>query len=214
MQRSRLSTEDLRKLLEATREVEPWFYKAMLIALLSAQRTAHSAQRREYITRMKFSDVKDGRLFITQGKKGNTLAIPVALGLPEIDMTLSDGIALCRRDNPAEYLIYSATRRHGRKPGPVSPENITQAFSRARARCGLDTIENPPTFHDIRSLSGRLYEARQGEAFAQRLRGLKNLPITKKYLDPRRARVRAGLKHVYDFRTFSDSLKFSLHVRR
>ncbi|WP_334316714.1 tyrosine-type recombinase/integrase [Pantoea piersonii] len=126
IQRSRLSTEDLRKLLEATREVEPWFYKAMLIALLSAQ-------RREDITRMKFSDVKDGRLFITQGKKGNTLAIPFALGLPEIDMTPIDGIALCRRDNPSEYLIYSATRRHGRKPGPVSPENITQAFSRARA---------------------------------------------------------------------------------
>lgn len=187
--------------------MEPWFYKAMLIALLSAQ-------RREYITRMKFSDVKDGRLFITQGKKGNTLAIPFALGLPEIDMTPIDGIALCRRDNPSEYLIYSATRRHGRKPGPVSPENITQAFSRARARCGLDTIENPPTFHEIRSLSGRLYEARHGEAFAQRLPGLKNLPITKKYLDPRRARVRAGLKHAFDFRTFSDSLKFSLHVRR
>ncbi|MBZ6387482.1 site-specific integrase [Pantoea piersonii] len=179
IQRSRLSTEDLRKLLEATREVEPWFYKAMLIALLSAQ-------RREDITRMKFSDVRDGRLFITQSKKGNKLAIPVALGLPEIDMTLSDGIALCRRDNPSEYLIYSATRRHGRKPGPVSPENITQAFSRARARCGLDTIENPPTFHEIRSLSGRLYEARHGEAFAQRLLGHKNLSMTKKYLDPRR----------------------------
>ncbi|MCG7389681.1 tyrosine-type recombinase/integrase [Pantoea sp. ACRSB] len=55
-----------------------------------------------------------------------------------------------------------------------------------RARCGLDAIENPPTFHEIRSLSGRLYEARHGEAFAQRLLGHKNLSMTKKYLDPRR----------------------------
>lgn len=178
IQRSRLSIDDFRMLLEATREAEPWFYKAMLIALLSAQ-------RREDITRMKFSDVRDGRLFITQSKKGNKLAIPVALELPETEMTLSDGIALCQQNNPSEYFIYSASRRNGRKPGPVTPENITQAFARARMRCGLDTGTNPPTFHEIRSLSGRLYEARNGEAFAQRLLGHKNLSMTKKYLDLR-----------------------------
>ncbi|WP_233593059.1 hypothetical protein [Candidatus Pantoea deserta] len=46
-------------------------------------------------------------------------------------------------------------------------------------RCGLDTGANPPTFHEIRSLSGRLYETRNGEAFAQRLLGHKNLSMTK-----------------------------------
>jgi len=178
VQRSRLSIEQFRMMLEAVRGSEPWFHCALLVALVTAQ-------RREDITRMKFPDVRDRRLFITQSKKGNKLAIPVDLELPDIGMTLNDVIEECRRNNPSQHFIYSATRRHGRRPGPVRPENLTQAFTRARARCGLNEADNPPTFHEIRSLSGRLYEAHYGEEFAQRLLGHKNLSMTQKYLDTR-----------------------------
>ena len=47
----------------------------------------------------------------------------------------------------------------------AAPENLTQA----RTRCGLDEADNPPAFHEIRSLSGRLFEAHYGEVFTQRL---------------------------------------------
>lgn len=178
VQRSRLSVEQFRMLLEAVPESEPWFYRALLVAVVTAQ-------RREDITRMRFSDVREGRLFITQSKKGSKLAIPVDLALPDIGMTLNDVIELCRRNNPSPHFIYSAARRHGRRPGPVRPENLTQAFTRTRARCGLDALPNPPTFHEIRSLSGRLYEAHYGQAFTQRLLGHRNLTMTQKYLDSR-----------------------------
>ena len=46
---------------------------------------------------------------------------------------------------------------------------------------------NPPPFHEIRSLAGRLYEKERDEKFAQRLLGHKNLTMTQKYLDARGA---------------------------
>ena len=84
--------------------------------------------------------------------------------------------------SPSEYFMYSATLRQGRKPS-LSRQKILPGPS--PARCGLDTGANPAFFHEIRSLSGRLYEARQGEAFEQRLLAHKSLSMTKKYLDPR-----------------------------
>ncbi|WP_426607074.1 tyrosine-type recombinase/integrase [Pantoea anthophila] len=175
VQRSRLSVEQFRMLLEAVPESEPWFYRALLVAVVTAQ-------RREDITRMRSSNVRDGRLFITQSKKGSKLAIPVDLALPAIGMTLNDVIELYRRNNPSPLFIYSAARRHGRRPGPVRPENLTQAFTRTRAHCGLDTLPDPPTFHEICSLSGRLYEAHYGQAFTQRLPRYRNLTLPQKDL--------------------------------
>lgn len=134
---------------------------------------------------MNFFDIRDGRLFITQRKKGNKLAIAVDLALPHIGMTLNNVLELCRRDNPSKHFIYSAKRRHGRRPCPVRPENLTQAFMRIRARCGLDALPYPPTFHAIRSLSARLYEAHYGQEFTQRLLGHKNLTMIHNYFDSR-----------------------------
>ncbi|NIE52132.1 tyrosine-type recombinase/integrase (plasmid) [Pantoea dispersa] len=68
---------------------------------------------------------------------------------------------------------------------PPRPENLTQALTQARTRCGLDEADNPPAFHEIRSLSGRLFEAHYGEVFTQRLLGHKNLSMTQKYSDLR-----------------------------
>ncbi|MGD8105803.1 tyrosine-type recombinase/integrase [Pantoea sp. FN0302] len=50
---------------------------------------------------------------------------------------------------------------------------------------GLHFGPHPPSFHEIRSLSGRLYETENGKEFAQRLLGHKNISMTKKYLDSR-----------------------------
>ncbi|EFZ5937058.1 tyrosine-type recombinase/integrase, partial [Shigella boydii] len=45
--------------------------------------------------------------------------------------------------------------------------------------------ENPPTFHEVRSLAGRLYKETCGEEFAQRLLGHTSEKTTKMYLDER-----------------------------
>lgn len=65
------------------------------------------------------------------------------------------------------------------------PDAMTSAFAEARELIGIQFGPNPPTFHEIRSLASRLFGIENGEEFAQRLLGHKNLSMTKKYLDPR-----------------------------
>ncbi|NIA33267.1 integrase [Serratia marcescens] len=45
--------------------------------------------------------------------------------------------------------------------------------------------ESPPTFHEIRSLAGRLYEKERGKDFAQKLLGHTTEMMTLKYLKTR-----------------------------
>lgn len=45
--------------------------------------------------------------------------------------------------------------------------------------------DNPPTFHESRSLAGRMYETECGREFAQHLLGHKSEKMTAKYLDLR-----------------------------
>ena len=87
--------------------------------------------------------------------------------------------------NPTDFMLYSPVRRGGRKPRPLTPDGITQAFSEVRDMCELGLGPNPPPFHELRSLASRLYEKERGEEFSQRLLDHKNLAMTKKYLDVR-----------------------------
>lgn len=178
VRRERLSLEQFLAIRNAAESMGGWLQNAMNIGLLTGQ-------RREDVTRMKFSAIKDGRLFVTQSKTGHKLAMPLDLELKELGMSLELIVDECRKDNPSDSLIYSAVRRGGRKPGPVSPDALTGAFAEAREISGIRFGPNPPTFHEIRSLASRLYEVENGEDFAQRLLGHKNLSMTKKYLDSR-----------------------------
>lgn len=178
VKRERLSIQNFAAIRAAASSMGTWLEYAMLLALLTGQ-------RREDVTMMKFSDITDERLFISQSKTGHKLAIPLALRLEAVSLTLGDVVEMCKRDNPSDHLIYSAVRRGGRKPGPVTPDGLTQAFSEAREMSGIQFGPNPPTFHEIRSLASRLYEVENGEEFSQRLLGHKNLSMTKKYLDSR-----------------------------
>ncbi|WP_369075676.1 tyrosine-type recombinase/integrase [Salmonella enterica] len=70
-------------------------------------------------------------------------------------------------------------RRDGRKPGPLVPDRLTLAFPTVRDSTGLKFGPNPPSFHEIRSLAGHLYESERGGDFAQRLLSHKNTTMTK-----------------------------------
>jgi|SRR5471030_274253 len=178
VRRERLSLEQFLSIRQAASGMGPWLVNAMNIGLLTGQ-------RREDVTRMAFSDVNDGRIFVTQSKTGHKLALPLSLELSAAGISLESTIELCRANNPSDSLIYSSVRRGGRKPGAITPDGLTQAFSDARVLSGVQFGANPPTFHEIRSLASRLYEVENGEDFSQRLLGHKNLSMTKKYLDSR-----------------------------
>lgn len=178
VKRERLSLDNFIAIRTAAASMGGWLECAMNIGLLTGQ-------RREDITRMKFSDIADGRLFITQSKTSHKLALPVTLRLEIIGLDLNGVIERCRVGNPSDNLIYSSVRRGGRKAGPVMPDAMTGAFAEARDLSGIQFGANPPTFHEIRSLASRLYEVENGEEFAQRLLGHKNIAMTKKYLDSR-----------------------------
>jgi integrase len=61
------------------------------------------------------------------------------------------------------------------------------AFQRAREKAGIEASEGrtPPSFHEIRSLSERLYREEFGADFAQAMLGHKSAQMTSKYDDLR-----------------------------
>ena len=61
----------------------------------------------------------------------------------------------------------------------------TKKFVATQRASGLEFEENPPTFHEIRSLAGRLCEKEKGTEFTQKLLGHKSEKMTGKYLDAR-----------------------------
>lgn len=180
VKRERLLQEQYEVIRNAAFRYSEWVANAFDLALVTGQ-------RREDVSLFRFSDVRDGRLFVTQEKTGHKLAIPLDLRLEASDLLLQDVVDRCRINNPSDFMLYSSVRRGGRKPGPLTPDGLTQAFSTVRNATGLKFGPNPPSFHEIRSLAGRLYESERGEDFAQRLLGHKNLTMTKKYLDARGA---------------------------
>ncbi|HED2701058.1 TPA: tyrosine-type recombinase/integrase [Klebsiella oxytoca] len=180
VKRDRLLIDTFMVIREESKKHSPWVINALDLALVTGQ-------RREDVAAFRFSDVKDGRLYITQGKTEHKLAISVDLRLDAAGLVLQDVIERCRENNPSDFMLYSAVRRGGRKPGALTPDGLTQAFSDVRDMTGIKFGPNPPSFHEIRSLASRLYKDERGEDFAQRLLGHKNLTMTKKYLDSRGA---------------------------
>lgn len=180
VKRERLLLEHFTVIRQAALSHPEWAANACDLALATGQ-------QREDVSLFRFSDIRDGRLFVTQEKTGHKLAISLNLRLGAASLLLQDVIERCRVNNPSDFMLYSSVRRGGRKPGPLTPDGLTQAFSDLRDSCGLRFGPNPPSFHEIRSLAGRLYEVEYGEEFAQRLLGHKNIAMTKKYLDARGA---------------------------
>ncbi len=180
VKRERLLLEHFLVIREAALTHSEWLPNACDLALVTGQ-------RREDISLFRFSDVKEDRLFVTQEKTGHKLALPLDLKLEAVGLILGEVIERCRVNNPSDFMLYSPVRRGGRKPGPLTPDGLTQAFADVRDATALKFGPNPPPYHEIRSLASRLYEKERGEDFAQRLLGHKNLTMTKKYLDARGA---------------------------
>jgi integrase len=168
----------------AIREAGPiWLRNAMNIALLTGQ-------RREDILGMKFSDWRDGRLHVAQGKSGGKtrLALDGGIRLEKIGMSIADVVKSCRDSVASHFLVHHVRHTGKVKPGhKVEGKGLGKAFISAREAAGIKPSEGrtPVTFHEIRSLAERLYREEQGAEFAQMILGHKNAATTAKYDDLR-----------------------------
>ena len=156
VKRSRLSIEQWKMIFESAGSLPPCAQNSMLLALVTGQRIGD-------IVEMKFSDIWDNHLHVTQNKTGMKLAIPLNLKCDAIGLTLADVISKCRDRVVSPYLIHHVKHHAYGKAGSHVPEKtISRYFKEARDKANItwpkDCTALPP-FHEQRSLSSRTYKA-------------------------------------------------------
>jgi len=159
-----------------------WLQTAMDFSLLTLL-------RREDIVTARFADVREGVLYIVPGKTETTSGI-------RLRMTLSDEAqALVTRARDAvvsPYIVHrlpekarpqnkrAKDRNHHTQ---VLPEQLSRAFQEARDAAGIEG-ENPPTFHEIRSLGASLLrQSGRTEKQVQELLAHTDAAMTRVYLE-------------------------------
>ncbi|ENT3887423.1 tyrosine-type recombinase/integrase, partial [Escherichia coli] len=172
VRRSRLTANEYVEIYHAAEPLPIWLRLAMDLAVVTGQRVGD-------LCRMKWSDINDNHLHIEQSKTGAKLAIPLTLTIDALNISLADTLQKCREASSSETII--ASKHHD----PLSPKTVSKYFTKARNASGLSFDGNPPTFHELRSLSARLYRNQIGDKFAQRLLGHKSDLMAARYRDSR-----------------------------
>lgn len=174
--RSRLTLDQyitIRKRL-AQRSAQ-WLIDMMDIALITGQRLAD-------VSSAKRSDIVQEHLLITQQKTGVRLAIPLDIKLMATKQSLRKILERCAQARPHDDLL--VCRNGGRA---YSKNYVSTAFATARdealARSTWPDGRRPATFHEIRSLSERLYREEGYDTKA--LLGHKRQSTTDLYNDDR-----------------------------
>lgn len=182
VKRARLSLEVFQQVYERARF--PWLKNAMALALVSAQ-------RREDVLKAQFAAFYDGGWWCVQESEKATHAhrifIPNELRLEAFGMSLGEVLGQCRRTGVlSRYLVHQTVRRNNSAIGShIWLDTLSRKFSETLAELKLEWGENtPPTFHEIRSLSERLYAA-QGKVNTQHLLGHNDPATTALYHDSR-----------------------------
>ncbi|MDI9240772.1 tyrosine-type recombinase/integrase [Lysobacter sp. LF1] len=178
-QRERLTIEAYRAIWE---KAPAWVRNAMDLSLLTLL-------RREDVVSLRFSDVREGALWVVPSKTEETSGVRLKIAVSaELDRLL----ARCRDDVVSPFLVHrlpgkarpqnlrAKERKHHTQ---VLPEQLSRAFAAARDGAKV-TSENPPTFHEIRSLGGALLqEAGWNVSQVQTLMGHNSEAMTKVYLE-------------------------------
>jgi integrase len=180
--RQRLSLDQFMAIYQQAQANGPvWMVHILELALLTGQ-------RRGDLAKMRYKDISDGCLNVTQQKNkvtdlvGHKVAIPLEIGIA--GFTLEQTIA-STRNVFSEYLVHH-TNKVGRANvgAKIREQSISAEFQNLREAAGL-TGDNLPTIHEVRSLSARLYAAAYGEEFAQALLGHKSKTMAALYQDER-----------------------------
>jgi hypothetical protein len=180
--RGRLSLEQFLAIREASAPW-PWLARAMNLALLTGQdRSTIAAARRKHVV--------DGHLICHRSKtadKAPPLAIPLAIRLDAIGMSLEELLAE-RTGVLSQFIVHHTVRQGQAGPGDaVGVNTITEKFTEARKLANIpDEVDGKgaPTFHEIRSLAKRLYDA-QGNVDTKLLLGHQTEAMAKLYADKR-----------------------------
>ncbi|WP_440863624.1 tyrosine-type recombinase/integrase [Symbiopectobacterium purcellii] len=101
-----------------------------------------------------------------------------------------DCLNLCLADVLNQFRRLNNGRAHivaNAKYKQFAAKTISAAFLKARRISGLIWERKPPSFHEIRSLSARLYTDEKGKEYAQKLLGHKSSAMTDRYRDDRGA---------------------------
>lgn len=182
VKRARLTLEDFKAIhAVALKEFSPWLARAMELALVTGQ-------RREDVVGMGPKHLRDGRLWLVQGKTKNKLSIPLDLRLNAVGWSVGEVIARCKDNILSKHFVHHSKPAGRAKPGDgVLPNTLAAAFASARdqAKLSWEGGATPPSFHEMRSLAARLY-ATQG-VDAQALLGHKTASMTARYRDSRGA---------------------------
>jgi integrase len=172
IQRKRLSLEQWQEIhAYAAASMPPWVARMLTLAVITGQ-------RRSDLVKMRFADVWDGHLHIEQAKTGTRLALPLALRLDAVGMTLGEAIEDCRAySTGTEFML----RKHdGHQLGDAS---LSARFETAREAVIQSTAGIPASLHECRSLSERLYRAQGIDTMI--LLGHKHQAMTDIYNDDR-----------------------------
>ena len=189
VQRGRLTLDTFKAIYAVAGQVTEWLPHAMMLALVSGQ-------DRSTVAAMERSHVADNMLTVWRTKTRATaqpVAIPLALRLDAVGVSLADLVSR-RTGVVSRYLLHHVSPWGNAPAGSaVFPDGISKAFTRARELAGIPD-EAAPTFHEIRSLSKRLYDA-QGNVDTKALLGHATERMGELYADPRgveAVRVRVG----------------------
>lgn len=177
--RERLTLDDYNRVWA---KAPTWVRNAMDLSLLTLL-------RREDVVTAKFADWHDGCLWVVPGKTENTTGVRLQIRLGESGEEL---VARARDDIASPYIVHKLPERvkpkQQRAEGrdhhtQVMADQLTRAFAEARdaAEVGGD---NPPTFHEIRSLGGALLREQRGwtEQQVQALMAHADVDMTRGYL--------------------------------
>ncbi|ADW76527.1 lambda integrase (plasmid) [Rahnella aceris] len=176
--RTRLAFSEWQTIYAATADLPEAAGRSMLLALVTGQRVGD-------LSSLKFSDIWDDRLHIVQEKTGAKIAIPLSLRCNALSVSLRDVIAECRDDVLSKWILHHhRSLKNCERGGQVMKDTLSRYFATARDLSGLKwNGGSPPTFHEQRSLSERLY-SEQG-INTQVLLGHKSSQMTDKYHDDR-----------------------------
>lgn len=175
--RARLDLNQWREIYAAANSTH-YIQRAMLLAVVSGQRSGD-------ISKMKFADIWDDHLHIEQQKTGVRLAIPLSLRCNELDICLRDVISQCRDKILSPFIIHHHhDSGHAKRGGQVLTDSLGMHFRLARDASGINWDDKtPPTFHEQRSLSERIYRAQGIDT--KTLLGHSSQKMTDKYNDER-----------------------------
>jgi integrase len=159
-----------------------WLRNAMDLSLLTLL-------RREDVVSVRFSDERDGALWVVPSKTESSSRVRLRVAVGD---DLAALISRCRDSVLSPYLIHrlpeKARPSHMRAKDrdhhtQVLAEQLSRAFADARDAAGI-AGDNPPTFHEVRSLGGALLkDAGWTLDQVQALMGHATEAMTKVYLE-------------------------------